>query len=129
MAVVYHNATDQSDLTQELPGRTSKDVHQNTGKPGSGMSSKELRHDGQPGRKEDLGSEVRLLFKVVILALGSVQYTFMWHMIRGSMPRRMDVAAADSTVADMVVRLQLGGTTSATGATSDVTTMRSSHVK
>ncbi|KAK7001672.1 Glycylpeptide N-tetradecanoyltransferase [Favolaschia claudopus] len=42
----------------ELPGATSKDVHESMGQPGSGMSAKELRHGGQPGRKrEKLGLE------------------------------------------------------------------------
>ncbi|KAF7333015.1 Glycylpeptide N-tetradecanoyltransferase [Mycena venus] len=42
----------------QLPGATSKDVYESAGQPGSGMSSKEVRHDGQPGRKrEKLGSE------------------------------------------------------------------------
>ncbi|KAK0451187.1 uncharacterized protein EV420DRAFT_1274363, partial [Desarmillaria tabescens] len=58
--VVDRDPIDQSCLSQELLGVTSKDVHQSTGKPGSGMSSKELRHDGQPGRKkEGLGLEAR----------------------------------------------------------------------
>ncbi len=58
--VVDRDATGESGPTQELPGVTSKDVRQSTGKPGSGMSSKELRHDGQPGRKkEGLGLEAR----------------------------------------------------------------------
>ncbi|SJL14427.1 uncharacterized protein ARMOST_17884 [Armillaria ostoyae] len=53
-------ASGESGPTQKLPGVTSKDVYQSTGKPGSGMSSKELRHDGQPGRKkEGLGLEAR----------------------------------------------------------------------
>ncbi|KAG2101537.1 hypothetical protein BD769DRAFT_187115 [Suillus cothurnatus] len=34
-----------------LVGATSADVHDGLGHPGQGMSSKELRHDGQPGRK------------------------------------------------------------------------------
>lgn len=34
-----------------LTGATSADVHDGLGHPGQGMSSKELRHDGQPGRK------------------------------------------------------------------------------
>ncbi|KAH7925900.1 hypothetical protein BV22DRAFT_1033507 [Leucogyrophana mollusca] len=34
-----------------LTGATSADVHEGLGMPGQGMSSKELRHDGQPGRK------------------------------------------------------------------------------
>lgn len=34
-----------------LIGATSADVHDGLGHPGQGMSSKELRHDGQPGRK------------------------------------------------------------------------------
>ncbi|KAJ7129658.1 hypothetical protein C8R44DRAFT_84466 [Mycena epipterygia] len=36
-----------------LPGATSRDVSESTGQPGTGMSSKELRHDGQPGRKRE----------------------------------------------------------------------------
>jgi hypothetical protein len=35
-----------------LVGATSADVHDGLGHPGHGMSSKELRHDGQPGRKK-----------------------------------------------------------------------------
>ncbi|KAK0219140.1 hypothetical protein IW262DRAFT_1462767 [Armillaria fumosa] len=58
--IVDRNATGESGPTQELPGVTSKDVYQSTGQPGSGMSSKELQHDGQPGRKKDsLGLEAR----------------------------------------------------------------------
>lgn len=34
-----------------LMGSTSQDVHQGLGHPGSGMTSTELRHDGQHGRK------------------------------------------------------------------------------
>lgn len=34
-----------------LTGATSADVYDGLGHPGQGMSSKELRHDGQPGRK------------------------------------------------------------------------------
>ncbi|EGN98135.1 hypothetical protein SERLA73DRAFT_74369 [Serpula lacrymans var. lacrymans S7.3] len=34
-----------------LTGATSADVNQGYGHPGQGMSSKEMRHDGQPGRK------------------------------------------------------------------------------
>ncbi|KAJ7180101.1 hypothetical protein C8R43DRAFT_871273 [Mycena crocata] len=42
----------------ELPGATSKDVSESAGKPGTGMSSKELRHNGQQGRKrEKLGDD------------------------------------------------------------------------
>ncbi|KAG7085547.1 hypothetical protein E1B28_003104 [Marasmius oreades] len=36
-----------------LGGATSADVTQSMGYPGSGMSSKELHHDGKPGRKRD----------------------------------------------------------------------------
>ncbi|KAH7909896.1 hypothetical protein BJ138DRAFT_1009909 [Hygrophoropsis aurantiaca] len=35
----------------ETVGATSADVHKGLGVPVQGMSSKELRHDGQPGRK------------------------------------------------------------------------------
>ncbi|OJA21020.1 hypothetical protein AZE42_02353 [Rhizopogon vesiculosus] len=34
-----------------LTGATSADVYDGLGHPGQGMSSKELRHDGRPGRK------------------------------------------------------------------------------
>ncbi|EIW81254.1 hypothetical protein CONPUDRAFT_153805 [Coniophora puteana RWD-64-598 SS2] len=34
-----------------LTGANSAEVSETIGKPGQGMSSKELRHDGQPGRK------------------------------------------------------------------------------
>ncbi len=45
---------------QELPGATSKDVHASAGQPGTGMSSKELRHNAQPSRKkEGFGTEAR----------------------------------------------------------------------
>ncbi|KAJ6453337.1 hypothetical protein C8R45DRAFT_1039236 [Mycena sanguinolenta] len=37
----------------QLPGATSKEVSESTGQPGAGMSSKELRHNGQPGRKRE----------------------------------------------------------------------------
>lgn len=33
-----------------IPGATSRDVYGGLGAPVQGMSSKELRHDGQPGR-------------------------------------------------------------------------------
>ncbi|KAJ7907194.1 hypothetical protein B0H13DRAFT_2019255 [Mycena leptocephala] len=45
--------TDLGTGYDQLPGATSKDVYASTGQPGTGMSSKELRHDGQPGRKRD----------------------------------------------------------------------------
>jgi len=35
------------------PGATSSDVHRGMGHPGSGMTSKELHHDGQHGRKRE----------------------------------------------------------------------------
>ncbi|KIK57705.1 hypothetical protein GYMLUDRAFT_228745 [Collybiopsis luxurians FD-317 M1] len=35
-----------------LNGATSLEVDDSLGKPGSGMTSKELRHDGMPGRKK-----------------------------------------------------------------------------
>ncbi|KAK0473650.1 hypothetical protein EDD18DRAFT_1224761 [Armillaria luteobubalina] len=58
--IVDRNATSESGPMQELPGVTSKDVYQSTGQPGSGMSSKELQHDSQPGRKKEcLGLEAR----------------------------------------------------------------------
>ena len=38
-------------VSDTLTGATSADVHSGLGHPGQGMSSKELRHDGQPGRK------------------------------------------------------------------------------
>ncbi|KAJ7716857.1 hypothetical protein B0H16DRAFT_1612699 [Mycena metata] len=42
----------------QLPGATSKDVSASSGQPGTGMSSKELHHNGQPGRKrEKLGAD------------------------------------------------------------------------
>ncbi|KAE9409602.1 hypothetical protein BT96DRAFT_848243 [Gymnopus androsaceus JB14] len=41
---------------QTLNGATSAEVHDSLGKPGSGMSSKELHHNGMPGRKkQELG--------------------------------------------------------------------------
>ena len=39
-----------------MTGVTSGDVHDGIGKPGSGMTSAEMRHDGQHGRrKQGLG--------------------------------------------------------------------------
>lgn len=39
-----------------VPGSTSKDVYESSGKPGSGMSSQERHHDGhKPGKREALG--------------------------------------------------------------------------
>lgn len=35
-----------------MPGATSKDVHQGLGHPGQGMTSTEMRHDGQHGAKK-----------------------------------------------------------------------------
>lgn len=37
---------------------TSKDVHQGFGHPGSGMSSKEVRHDGKPHREKEGASQL-----------------------------------------------------------------------
>ncbi|KAJ6544410.1 hypothetical protein B0H19DRAFT_1034819 [Mycena capillaripes] len=37
----------------QLPGATSKDVSASSGQPGSGMSSQERHHNGQPGRKRE----------------------------------------------------------------------------
>ncbi|KAJ7828377.1 hypothetical protein B0H14DRAFT_2356536 [Mycena olivaceomarginata] len=59
---VDKNAASENEQTDagynQLPGATSKDVAESMGQPGSGMSSKELRHNGQPGRKrEKLGVE------------------------------------------------------------------------
>jgi len=38
--------------TEGMPGATSADVHTGLGHPGQGMTSTELRHDGQQGRKK-----------------------------------------------------------------------------
>ncbi|KAJ7192054.1 hypothetical protein B0H12DRAFT_1246203 [Mycena haematopus] len=61
---VDKNATSETEPTDagteynQLPGATSKDVSESLGQPGAGMSSKELRHNGQQGRKhEKLGLE------------------------------------------------------------------------
>ncbi|KAF8169012.1 hypothetical protein K438DRAFT_1615627 [Mycena galopus ATCC 62051] len=48
-----NQATDAGTGYDQLPGATSKDVVESAGQPGSGMSSKELRHNGQPGRKRE----------------------------------------------------------------------------
>jgi hypothetical protein len=45
------NGGDYLTATSTFPGATSHDVHRGLGVPAQGMSSKELRHDGQPGRK------------------------------------------------------------------------------
>lgn len=42
-----------TDAADTLGGANSADVYSGLGKPGSGMSSKELHHDGQPGRKRE----------------------------------------------------------------------------
>lgn len=40
----------------DIPGTTSRDVHTGLGKPVQGMTSQEVRHDGQRGRKkQELG--------------------------------------------------------------------------
>jgi hypothetical protein len=36
-----------------MPGATSADVHTGLGHPGSGMTSREIRHGGQHGRKSE----------------------------------------------------------------------------
>ncbi|KIK94053.1 hypothetical protein PAXRUDRAFT_828389 [Paxillus rubicundulus Ve08.2h10] len=45
------NEGDYLTATSTFSGATSHDVHGGLGMPVQGMSSKELRHDGQPGRK------------------------------------------------------------------------------
>ncbi|KAF8895360.1 hypothetical protein BD779DRAFT_1668646 [Infundibulicybe gibba] len=48
-----HTESPMTGAGETLGGATSADVHDGIGKPGSGMSSKELHHNGQPGRKRD----------------------------------------------------------------------------
>ncbi|KAF9267088.1 hypothetical protein L218DRAFT_955561 [Marasmius fiardii PR-910] len=43
----------QTSASDTLGGATSEDVYQSIGQPGSGMSSKEVHHDGSLGRKRD----------------------------------------------------------------------------
>ncbi|KAF9241147.1 hypothetical protein BU15DRAFT_45327 [Melanogaster broomeanus] len=45
------NEADNQTALSSSPGATSHDVYKGMGMPAQGMSSKELRHDGQPGRK------------------------------------------------------------------------------
>ncbi|KAF9221586.1 hypothetical protein BS17DRAFT_711198 [Gyrodon lividus] len=45
------NEADHLMAQNSFPGATSRHVYQGSGVPVQGMSSKELRHDGQPGRK------------------------------------------------------------------------------
>lgn len=47
--------TDYLTAQRTLPGATSRDVCHGLGVPAQGMSSKEQRHDGQPGRKRQGG--------------------------------------------------------------------------
>ncbi|KAF8551705.1 hypothetical protein OG21DRAFT_251632 [Imleria badia] len=49
------NETDYLTAQSTILGATSRDVYQGLGVPVQGMSSKELRHDGQPGRKRQGG--------------------------------------------------------------------------
>ncbi|KAF8843313.1 hypothetical protein BDN67DRAFT_964714 [Paxillus ammoniavirescens] len=46
-----NNGGDSLMATSTFPGATSHEVHRGLGVPVQGMSSKELRHDGQPARK------------------------------------------------------------------------------
>lgn len=49
------NETNYLTAQSTILGATSRDVHGGLGVPVQGMSSKELRHDGQPGRKRQGG--------------------------------------------------------------------------
>jgi hypothetical protein len=49
------NETDYLTTESTIPGATSRDVYYGLGVPAQGMSSKEQRHDGQPGRKRQGG--------------------------------------------------------------------------
>ena len=49
------NESDYLTAQSTILGATSRDVHQGLGVPAQGMSSKEQRHDGQPGRKRQGG--------------------------------------------------------------------------
>lgn len=49
------NETDYLTAQSTILGATSHDVYEGLGVPAQGMSSKELRHDGQPGRKRQGG--------------------------------------------------------------------------
>lgn len=49
------NETDYLTAQSTILGATSRDVYEGLGVPVQGMSSKELRHDGQPGRKRQAG--------------------------------------------------------------------------
>lgn len=40
-----------------MTGATSRDVYESAGKPGSGMSSAQMHHDGQPHRKRHGGGQ------------------------------------------------------------------------
>ncbi|KAI9573553.1 hypothetical protein HD554DRAFT_895935 [Boletus coccyginus] len=49
------NETDYPAVQSTIPGASSRDVYKGLGVPVQGMSSKEQRHDGQPGRKRQGG--------------------------------------------------------------------------
>ncbi|KAJ3763841.1 hypothetical protein EV360DRAFT_77922 [Lentinula raphanica] len=54
-----HSSAAHTSASQTLHGATSADVDESIGKPGSGMSSKELHHDGMPGRKKQEMGEMQ----------------------------------------------------------------------
>ncbi|KAJ4487845.1 hypothetical protein J3R30DRAFT_857784 [Lentinula aciculospora] len=54
-----HSSVAHTFASRTLNGATSADVHDSIGKPGSGMSSKELHHDGQAGRKNPQMGEMQ----------------------------------------------------------------------
>ncbi|KAJ3993914.1 hypothetical protein F5050DRAFT_1576699 [Lentinula boryana] len=54
-----HSSDAHTSASQTLNGATSADVYDSIGKPGSGMSSKELHHNGMPGRKKQEMGEMQ----------------------------------------------------------------------
>ncbi|KAF9075180.1 hypothetical protein BDP27DRAFT_36864 [Rhodocollybia butyracea] len=54
-----HSSELHTSAAQTLNGASSADVDNSLGKPGSGMTSKELRHDGQAGRKKQEMGELQ----------------------------------------------------------------------
>ncbi|KAJ3492233.1 hypothetical protein NLI96_g129 [Meripilus lineatus] len=47
-------ATPPPSASDTITGATSQDVYESAGKPGSGMSSQEMHHDGKAHRKRSL---------------------------------------------------------------------------
>lgn len=63
----------EADVRAGVPGATSRDVYAGIGRPVQGMSSAEIHHDGQPGRKrQPLGLARHGAATVATVASGGV---------------------------------------------------------